>query len=255
MSQIRIKASLIIQLIDSYTGQAPIGGVNVMIDGLPTQPIKKQDGIFIFTNLPHGSYETIIRSSHYVLEKRKLECSDNRRPNLISLIPNRSYPKQEEITSLYVSVENDRNEKIQSVEIVATTISPKCEVAKVAIDVERGSTIVVLSKLRRIFVGDSFLLVEKNGTHSELCTIIDHCVDEMKYTIEEKLNFDYSRGAMLYPVTKSVTDENGEACLYFRDYPVNEFEVEVEVRTNDQRLKKETVLVKGSKTSLGVITL
>lgn len=73
--------SLLVWMIDDYTGKESIGNINVMIEegnnsaNKNIRAIKNPSGYYFFNNLPGGNYTVSIESEYYFPEKKTVDTS------------------------------------------------------------------------------------------------------------------------------------------------------------------------------------
>ncbi len=88
--------SAIIELIDDFTGENPVGKVtNIYLKENSTyQPILNNTGYYIFFNLPDGTYTLVIESEYYETQEESITIPFPKIeiPETINLIPLTSYP-------------------------------------------------------------------------------------------------------------------------------------------------------------------
>lgn len=255
-SKVRIIASLIIHVIDSYTGGPPIhSGLSITIDGVFKQPIVKPDGYYIFTNLPAGMYRIIIRSSNYLPLEKVFVVNHSEQIHNIILYPSKFYSLQSNAAAtVRFCLRNNRNEPICNKKVYLTVLNPRCAIAKLAIDhLKLGEDIVTVSKLSEVFIGDTLLLIDRSNKKSEYCEIAEQFADLVTYRLRNRVSQDYYRSSLFLPVICSYTDEKGEVLLLIRHFPEKQLNMKLEIELDGQPFEQEFVLDINERKNLGVI--
>ncbi|MCK5057100.1 MAG: hypothetical protein KAT34_10620, partial [Candidatus Aminicenantes bacterium] len=89
------KLSMAVFLVDDYTGNQPIGGVKVFLEGQDLKSVKNPSGYYLFLDLPGTKYRIRVISDHYFAETIPVKLSDlvTGQPVVdIRLKPKPSYP-------------------------------------------------------------------------------------------------------------------------------------------------------------------
>jgi hypothetical protein len=98
--------SLVIELIDGFTGNQPIGKVRIEFENdkeirPKKKPVITPSGLYCFNNIQPGNYTLLINSDYYFHEKRKdilIESDEDEavatkpKKEMFTLIPNSNYP-------------------------------------------------------------------------------------------------------------------------------------------------------------------
>lgn len=254
-SRVKITSSIVLRMIDCYTGKAPTtSGLSVTIEGLLQRPIAKGNEYFVFTNLQHGKYRIIVRSNHYLFVEKEVIVDEEERIFNIMLFPNKAYPLQENATMILFRLRNALDEPLCCKKVVLTVTDPKCAVAKVAEEqLESGKDVIKVAKLSEIFIGDQFLLVDRENEKSEYCEITENLEGYANYRLSRSITQSFSRGSLLLPVSITYTDENGETILLVRSSAKNSFQAILTVELGENHFTKELVICNGEKKNLGVV--
>lgn len=258
-SKVVMQTTLVIQLIDSFTGQPPLAeGLSVTIEGVIRQPVKKRGGFFVFTNLPYGCYEVTIQSGYYYQTSQVIETKEETTltPFIISLFPRPSHRYASEATLLSVAVECADHRAVPNGSVTATIVTAECSIAKLAqAKVDAGEQQLQLAKASEIYIGDRFLFVDKQTKKAEYCSIVGHAQCMSTYQLKEKLTMSFTRGSMLLPTVTTMIDERGHATLLFRKYLTTTYEIELKIEVADKVIERTLTMTEGENKSLGKITL
>ena len=87
--------SLAVSLQDDYTGDRPIGGVKVFLEGRDLKSVKNPSGYYLFLDLAGSEYQVRVETDYYFSEKTtvKLPELDPLNPVVqVKLKPEPSYP-------------------------------------------------------------------------------------------------------------------------------------------------------------------
>lgn len=254
---IDVQVSLVITLIDAYTGEPPQGLTTVYLENMFRKPVKKPDGHFVFTDLPASSYKVSIKAEYYLDESFEITTSSKEDyPHVyVSLKPRAHYPFKEGATTLRASV-RDAGGYPQEVKVVATVQSEDAFLARLAEQSKEGSASLTLAQVRgKIAIGDRLLIRNKQKEKVELCTIREHEYGTREYLLEEALHHEHPRGTLLLPVVETRSDERGEIVIPFRSYGVKHFTINLSFVSTEGEMLKEVSVQEGMMDYLGMIQL
>lgn len=257
------RVSLAVILNDDYNVKAvPVeDDIKVFIKELPVSPIRNTSGYYVFTNLPEKQYTVCVSSKYYFYEETQvnLEKLNPVEPVLnVKLKPNPSYPFPTNATLIRAMVCDAKGHAAGGAKLRAVPLTGYT--AKIA---SRGvaagdSELGLVSVARKIFPGDVFLIKNKEDTNREYCVIAGTSENQdgaQVLRLAEETKFAHSKGVTLIPVLESVTDENGEMVLYFRNTFARKFEARIEISFHGQNTSLKTQVVEGTTVSLGSICL
>lgn len=257
VSQVKITSSLILRMIDSFTGKAPaVSRLSVSLAGSLARPIVKGNEYFIFTNLPKGKYRIIVRSNHYFQIEKEVVIDEEERVFNIFLYPNKAYPWQENATMIFFQLRNHLDEPLELKKVKLVITDPKCAVGKVAQEkIQSGIDVIKVAKLSQIFIGDYFLIVDCLQNKSEYCQIAEEWQEPASYKLSSPISQPLSRGALLLPVVSTFSGRNGETILLVRQYAQKRYQAKLEIEHDAKTFTKELLLQNGEKKYLGVIKI
>lgn len=258
------KFSIAVRLVDSYTGQVPFGRkIKVVLENAIQKSVQKSDGYYVFADIPKAMYKLHVQSEYYMHECLEIDLRDNTYQNSngdvkhIALIPNSSYPIHPGATILRATFRNTSSDPVSGVEITAVPMSEECARARVAQETlqkgQRELSLIHLTGL--VSIGDQFLLKDKKEEKEEYCQISGIGKGVRSFELKSPIEQDYSRGALLLPVTQARSDQRGEVVLFFRNSKVKTYNVKLEMSYYDQRIVKEVRISAGDIHLLGTIEL
>ncbi len=255
--------SFVIGLVDAYTGGPLIqSGTLILLEGVRKKPVKKADGYFVFTDLLPEQYRVHIHSEHYFEENLDIRFDPDQRVTHLQLAPKPSYPFRPGATIARASLRGRDGRPLNGVEISARVLSEDCGRTRIAQDTAAKGTLDILTAniVGKIAEGDKYWIKERTNDQAasdsvEICQIAGSYEWIRKLSLAEPLRSDYHRGALLLPVTRTRSDEKGEAVIPFRASPAKSFRVEIEFRHSDRQHVQEVELQANEITNLGVISL
>lgn len=260
--RIKIKSNLSLTLciIDSYTMRAPIGLVEVRLEGILQKPIVKQEGFYIFSQLPKNeSYKATITSDFYFPETIEINLTSSEKYALVytSLIPYPAYPFGQGATLLRTTVNNSNGQAAANADVQVTVTSDTCIRAKLAqdIDASNKSYIHLTQIAGHVCRGDLFLIKATESENNEYCSILNTMESSRHFQLNKALEFEHKRGSSLLPVIKTKSDTKGEIVVPFRNYRVKDFNASVEIRYNNQSYVKEVSIGEGMVNQVGLLSI
>ena len=125
--------SLVLMLVDSVTGEAPIGSLIVSFKEIKKKPFKNLSGAFCFKGLADGPYSLKIESENYFPVEETIIIGANQDVSTqnavkvitLQLTPKLSYPISSAV-ALYVYIINSEYEPQKNVDISCKILSPAC---------------------------------------------------------------------------------------------------------------------------------
>lgn len=259
-STTKVRASIVIRLIDAFTGQAPIEqGLTLTVQGIKKSPIKKPDGYYVLLDLEQGDYILNIQSSNYHEETLNLSFNPSNPHDellFISLKPSSSYANPGGNACVRFIVKDDSKVNYNDIEITARIMDPKCSVAKMMQDYSANSSRTVnIVQTGQIHIGDLLWIMQKTKTTSECCVVSDQGNNKQSFILQNELMNDYKRGALFLPVIKTTPNKKGEAVIFFRNYPLQTYLVKLEVKFDGYLYEKELNLKESQTENLGILSI
>ncbi|MBM7868050.1 hypothetical protein GTO89_14875 [Heliobacterium gestii] len=247
--------SVVVELLDDFTAEPPAqGDIKVLLQGYPVNAIAKSAGQYVFTNLPDGSYELEVRSTHYLHCQTQITVGslDPKHP-VVSLLlkpaPNYSFPSG--ATLLRARVVDVAGQAIPDVGVRGTVLSGNGARARLVPangnGEERSGTIEyrLMHVLGRIIPGDIYLLRSKEDGCEEYNQVKGYLRDNRSITFYQPFSHSYGPGALLLPCVETRTDQRGEVVVYFRHPSVRRFEGQIELKYGQQVISEKVTLEDG----------
>ncbi len=226
-----------------------------MLEGNLQKPIVKSDGYYIFTGLPEGTYQTVIKSDDYIDVKTEIQLDPGNPLVHVALSPRPSFTFNENATLIRAALRNSAGNPIAGAYIKAILLSEECARARLAQDMARaGETEVILAGFSgKICIEDTFHISERNTQESEFCSISTIIEGMRFYRLKQPLKFNHHRGALFLPVVETRSDDKGEIVIPFRNYRSKQFNVKLEFNFEGNTLFKEVSVKEGTMNYLGAV--
>ena len=211
----QIRLSTVIQLFDGYR-RRPIRAneVSFLVDRSPVRPIYKQNGHFVFTNLPPGPARIDVLSALFLPETLELDVSSEPGQYAIFyrvLNPGRAYPYGIAPTVLRGKFAKDGISAAH--ERILLYVPESRELLKVAQDdLDAGSKHIKLFSSRqtwRLPLPGKFLIVDKDEKKKEICLITGAHNGENVYPLDEAIKFSHARATPLIELMEFHTAADG----------------------------------------------
>lgn len=255
---------LVIRALDTYTsGPARDLRLQVQVAGLLQKPIRKANGMFVFENVPPGSYTVQVASEMYHVESLQVDTSvlDPLSPVVrVDLIPQAAYPFDEEATLARANVRDEQNRPVADVRLRAIVTTESCAKARLGQDVEAGAREIALTRIvGRLAEGARYWLQDPEGALGERCVLAQVEPGARTVQLDAPLEHAYARGTLLLPLVEGRSDRRGEVVLGFGNYRTKRFEARLEFVSDEQQAIEKTVkevsLQEGQMTGLGAIPI
>jgi hypothetical protein len=167
-------------LVDDYTGNQPIGGVKVFLEGQDLKSVKNPSGYYLFLDLPGTEYRVRVISDHYFAETIPVILADlaTGQPVVdIKLKPKPSYPFPSGATLIRGMVYYPGDEPVNGAlveikdKVFNNRTTKKGEFVLYFIYLDDDSSITNDDEKRKFILGNTdqvvTLLVSKNGKQKE----------------------------------------------------------------------------------------
>lgn len=255
---IRSKLSLAVNLIDAYTGGAPVGSrTEAALTGVIRKPVRKDGGTYVFGDLAEGTYRLVVTSEHYYAEAMEVRLGEGASVIAMPLKPLPSYPFPAKATLLRASLRDAEGRPHGGVAAAAALTSEDCCRGRLAGDeAEKGAVELAVANITSpIRVGDAFILQGRSAKETELCEIASVSREAGRFGLASPLQFGHKRGANLMPVIRTRSDERGELVMAFPAGRMASFEAELLLETDGRRVTRQVRLDEGEMLNLGSLTL
>lgn len=259
-STVKVRASVVIQLMDGLTGQAPIEqGLTLRVQGMKRAPIKKPNGYYVLIDLEQGEYVLHIQSTNYLEESLTWSfnpATSQEESLLITLKPSSAYANPARNACVRFVVQHDLNIQDKDIQITARITEPKCSVAKLIQDYQAScSRTVNIVRTGQLYTGDLVWLMPKTNPNVEYGVISNQDDNEQSLMLQTELTNDYKRGSLFLPAMQTTINSKGEAVLFFRNYPLQAYAVTLEIKATDYLIEKEFIMKEGQVENLGIVSL
>ncbi|PWK11520.1 hypothetical protein [Tumebacillus permanentifrigoris] len=245
---------LVVHLVDSLTYGPPGAGTDVVVhvEGTVKAPLRKPNGMVVFTDTPAGVRRVTIRTGRYhpVTFDVTPEALDPTYPVvLVPLVPLPSYPFPDGVTLLRASVRDPDGRPLAGVPVRAVVITEACAKARLAQDSSEGAQELALARVAgRLMPGERLWLP------GESCVVYEVGSTNRAIHITAPLQNSFPRQTQLLPCVETQSDERGEVVIPFGNCRSAAFDVQVQLLSDDM-LSKEVRMEEGKMTNLGVIAI
>ncbi|RAV20504.1 hypothetical protein [Paenibacillus contaminans] len=256
--KIRSGFSLAVRLIDSFTGGAPLGGgTEVALMGTLRKPVRKEGGLFVFTDIAEGDYTLLVTSDIYFGVTVQISSGSSGSIHILPLKPLPQYPFPSGVTLIRACLRDELNRPLAGVQVTASLLSEDCCRARLAEEAaDKGKDEIAVGNLSApIHPGDIFLLQGVNAKGTELCEIASELKTQGRFKLVTPLGSSHKRGAMLLPVFRTRSDERGEVAVAFPSGRVKAFEAELRIEAGKRHDVRKLQLLEGTELNLGTLRL
>ncbi len=206
MSPIKIKVSLVIQLIDDYTNQ-PITSseLSLNIEGY-NKPIHKKEGYYIFTNIPIGRYEVNIESLLYRSKKVSLTIDEPYSSiQKIRMIPSINYRLPPHTTCI-----EGRTIPFEEIIVVNKGVSRPYKLLYDYSNHLKTMDTIQLFHAENVDLSGRGLFIENKSAHLQECLFLSELISDRTYQLIKPLENSYKKiGTNLYDISTLKADEKG----------------------------------------------
>ena len=230
-----MKFSVSVHLIDDLTG-LPITGSNarVWIDG-QKPPIKKDDGVSIFVDLPDGDYILNAEGGFYARTEYSCSIVEGRYQNItIRLLPNRQYPVPPDIVRIEGKAEPDLTIRVYS--------SDRNFAYKLLSEAEKGSDVLgIYHNSEENIEGRTLKIISADGKSEYIRIASAKDDDRSEYLLSGKLGSGYPKiGTIIVPVSEHTADDSGNFVIMIKRNSGSEFIMEYQKKK--RTVRKEIVI-------------
>lgn len=199
-----MKVSAAVRLIDDLTGQ-PVRGSNARV-WIESQrpPIRKNDGVNIFVDLPEGEYTLIAEGGQYARTEVVCDITAENCSNLtIRLLPNKLYPVPFDAVRIEGKASPDSRVRIWQAD--------KSNSLKLLSDASKGSSVVGIYISSDINISGKLLKIVSADDRAEYIRVSGIADKERsEYKLTGELTADYPKmGTSVIQVWECTADKNG----------------------------------------------
>ena len=251
---------LVIHLLDSFTGGAPLGPqLAVRVEGILQKPLVKPNGMFVFRGVPQGTYRVTVEAGNYFGETLEVSTAGLNPLHpvvLVPLTPHPAYPFRDGASLVRAALRDDAGRPLPGVRIRAIVLSESCVKAKVSGGgLEPGAGEVALNRIvGKLRAGDLYFLPAGSG-EGEVCRIAEAVEGRRTFPLAAPLERAFPLGTPLQPCVESWSDPRGEAVLAFGNYRTAAFDVQIHFFHEGRHAVREVRVEEGKSTKLGSIAL
>ena len=212
-----MRMSLNVVLLDDLTGR-PVTGSNARawIENAKP-PIKKDDGRFIFTDLPEGEYTVLAEGGTFCRSEVNCVITPDRAEYVtLRLLPNSLYPTPSDCIRIAGVCEPGA--------LVAVYSSDKTAAYKLLSDVKKGAETVGIYHPDTVNIEGKLLRIISKGKGSEFIRIKSISDPEnSEYALFGKISGSYPKvGTMLAEASEVKADEKGKFTVLIKSRPAED---------------------------------
>jgi len=253
----QIRLSTVLQLFDGYRRRPiRVNEASFLVNQSPVQPVYKQNGYFVFTNLSPGPTRIDVLSSMFLPETLEFEVSGE--PGVYPVFyrvlnPGRAYPFGAAPTAICGRFKKDGGPAAH--ERVLFYVPESQELLKVAQDdLGEGSNRIKLFSSRqtwRLQLPGKFLVADKDEKKRETCFITGMHDGENFYPLDKALKFSHPRATPLVELMEFHTAADGSFFMAVPERYEMQRRAELEMPSADKSWQVE--LVHGRETDVGIL--
>ena len=209
-----MRMSLIVVLLDDLTGRPVTGSsARAWIENVKP-PIKKDDGRYIFTDLPEGEYTVLAEGGTFCRSEVGCVITPGKAESLtLRLLPNSLYPTPSDC----IRIEG----KCAPGELVAVYSQDKAAAYKLLSDVKKGAETVGIYHPDTVNIEGKLLRVISKGKGSEFIRV--KCISDpeaSEYALFGKLGGSYPKvGTILAEASEVKADSKGNFTVLLKSRP------------------------------------
>lgn len=251
---------VVVQVVDAVTYGAPskMADVVVQVEGAIKPPVRKSNGMVVFTDVPMGARQVRISGGPYHAETLVVQ-PETLNPTypvlLVPLQPLAAYPFADSTTLIRASVRDEQGRPLSDVPVRATVLTEACAKARLMQEVQAGTSELSLARVAgRMQLGERFYLSGISVDKSESSIVYEVGTGHRSLRLVTPLCHDYPRQTQLLPCVETRSDARGELVLAFGNCRSAAFDVQLQVMGDGKTPTKEVRVEEGRTTFLGVIT-
>ncbi|MBO6303400.1 MAG: carboxypeptidase regulatory-like domain-containing protein [Ruminiclostridium sp.] len=228
-----MRLSIIVQVTDDLTG-LPVSGSNarVWIEG-QKPAIVKQDGRYVFVDVPEGEYVLNASGGIYTQTAVKCKVTEGAAENVtLRLMPNRLYP----LPADHVRIEG----KAAPGAVLRMYSADRSAAFKLLSGAKKGSRVVGIYHSEGINIQGKLLkIIEPDGGSEYIRVVAAEEGDMSEYQLADKLKAAYPKiGTVVLPVTECAADSNGDFTVMLKTGSGSSTEMICEVSRGDTVTEK-----------------
>lgn len=222
------RCSLVVSPVDVWTRRLPAALV-VSLDGIHKKPIRKQDGSYVFLDLPPGSYVLKVTSSAFIPFMKRIETASLSKLNpviTVPLLPSAGFMYPATSTGITFALCESDGTSCAGAEVWAYASEDTSARGRIMQEiVPAGAIAATIGTLQGQTVAGESLLLRGHG-NEELVQVAE-VMTGGGLRFEQPLKESYRRGAVLLPAVQTSSAQNGIVILPFRGTLPRSFTVRV----------------------------
>ncbi|CAJ1317738.1 hypothetical protein [Paenibacillus nuruki] len=252
---IRHQLSAVIYITDIVTGRAvDHQRLSLILEPAGNAPIYKNEGCYIYSNLPVGVYRLTIRSPDYGIVTKQWEWNpEQKNPPVFRLLlqPSPAYSFGTQATRIDCRCVNASGQPMAGIPLTLYSRSAVNSRARLKKNASLESRVIEVTTAGvRPLAGEQFVFsaVDKDVTSREITSdelIMIECLPQLNdqvWQLTAPLSQSYLSGVLLLPVVQAITDHHGEAVLVIRAIPSTQGQFELVAGYANQKLYRSEML-------------
>lgn len=240
------RCSLAVQLVDAATGLEPrLAAVQASIDGLPAKPLRKNAGLFVFTDLTYPEFTLRVSSPIYMEQALQvnLQLLDPLYPLvIITLLPSPAYPLPPGTTALAARVVGPEGIPLANAAVTAAILDERAARGRlVQAAMPGGEELEIAQAPRRLSPGEVLLIRERHAAGGVRAVIAEWNAAGKVYRLAQPLAAECPRNSLLMPVGEAHTGEDGRFIIPLRPVLPAKFTVALTIAFDGQEAASQLV--------------
>jgi hypothetical protein len=249
------KLSAVINPIDDFSGDRPLGRVHIALEGLSVKPVRNPGGFYVFVKLHPGVYRFTIESDYYLPCDGVLTISQSSdtKPHIVDirLIPSVNYSFSPDCTLIRGAVTDKNGHAVRGALVIAGILPPGQRVPRLGkVNSISGNTMeAVLDNPANAIESFNILKLGTTGNKVEMCRVKEVLKKEasvQSILLQDRLIYSHTGHVINLVAVDAVetrSSNKGEFVIYFRSVSESVFGVKLETSFEN---KKFTCMIKGS---------
>ncbi|MDQ2085363.1 hypothetical protein RBH29_02780 [Herbivorax sp. ANBcel31] len=254
------RVNLAVMLIDDFTDSCIYGsGFTLSIKDTNINPLRKNDGFYVFTNLPSNQIQIMVKSSKYIDEIFNINTESLQASSpvvKIRLKPNVNYNLSTTCTAVTGVIRSSNNNPLDGVNIKVVPHNQSSDYKIVKIKKLKDKNLITLySSGSKNLEGKTFLICDKKSDKKEYFTLLESFDNNNTFILKEPLTHEYNKNdAYILKVYSTRTDKNGQFLMPL-DFKIdNNKEIILEAEYNSRVISREFEISKNIRNKIGTIT-
>lgn len=246
MGSIRKKISMVIRLLDDYTGEEISTG-EITLEEKRIDAINKKDGYYVFVNLEPGIYTVQIQAPYYLETAQEVEVSDlsSSFPVVTLRLKHKlGSPRLYHATCIQGQVETEIGRHLSS-QRVYIYLKPSLHQIRLMEKIKKGSR-----KMRLLIRPTDEMDGQMIGFDIENSKELHHTIDfydreSSTFRLKEPTQQEYEAKTSIYPMWELKTDEYGRFILPVKERYMDEKKMTIGIQSRWGNGEKTAELTRG----------